>query len=303
MLEKALRASTSLYANEEGFWVMRKKVLLAIAVVLALGHSSARADKVILDVSQGATLPGTAAQGGLFYVSNTEIQPTGSGVIDPFLTIQQDGQERGFNTNVPNQLDNKRENAPGPPGKTRSVQLGEIGSVTIDNVEYLQFLLDVNQTGNNNLSLNQVQFFVSSDPLGPGFTLTEASSTNNAVIDFGSAGQQVFQMSSSNVSGVSNLSNEVQIDSSHGSGSGDMFLYVQKSLFGSNPDAYVTLFSQFGDPNGTYASNDGFEEWAFRQSTSGPAAVPEPGTVALALTGAFGFGLAGLRRFRRRVAQ
>jgi len=32
-------------------------------------------------------------------------------------------------------------------------------------------------------------------------------------------------------------------------------------------------------------------------------AVPEPGSVALALTGALGFGLAGLRRFRRRVTQ
>lgn len=81
-----------------------------------------------------------------------------------------------------------------------------------------------------------------------------------------------------------------------------MFLYIRDDAFNVADSPYVILYSQFGKPPGDNGSSDGFEEWAvLRPEGSTPASpVPEPGTMALALTGALGFGLAGFRRFRRR---
>jgi len=268
--------------------------LAAAAVVLALAGSSGRADTV-LDVSSAApkTLDGTAFTGGGFVVSNTTQQPTGTGVIDSFLRVQETGQERGFNTGAatpPQILDDKAGNF------TRPIQLSEVPVVTINGVQYREFLLDVNQVMNGKISLNQVQIFQSSaDVGGSSFTLQEATSTKNASISFSNA-SLVFQMSNVDFSQAN--ANQVVMQSDHGSGSGDMFLYVANSLFSTDPSkAYVTLFSQFGNPTGTYSSNDGFEEWAVMPNSN--TVVPEPSTIALALSGLVGAGFAGLRRLRR----
>ena len=75
---------------------------------------------------------------------------------------------------------------------------------------------------------------------------------------------------------------EIQLDFSRnsGSGSGDMFLYVPDTAFtGYLATSNLILFSQFGSPRGTYASNDGFEEWSVLKTT--PGEVPEPASVVL----------------------
>jgi len=292
---------------------MPRTLLAIVALVLVLGRSMAQG-KTVLDVTPTAftsltqmSTAGGAATSSQFIVTNTAIQPTGTGVIDPFLTIQQTGQERGYNTDVsPSPLDTKRSGG----GFTEAIQLGHIGSVNIGGVDYLQFLLDVNQSGNGPISMNQVQIFKSLADLGSSSpSLTEATQGtgatgvdgNDAIIDFKTSGTEVFRMNNLENDGTSLDKNyEVQIDSGHGSGSGDMFLYVQNSLFGSDPNAYVTLFSQFGHPNGTYESNAGFEEWAYRQNLTPFTVTPEPATVATALSGLIPLGLAGLRRVYRR---
>jgi len=270
------------------------KPLAAVAVVLALASSSARAS-TILDVTPAAqtTITKTAFDGSTFVVSNTTQQPTGTGVIDSFLRVQETGQERGYNTSAatpPQILDDKAGNF------TRALSLKEVPIVTINGVQYREFLLDVNQVNNGNISLNQVQLFQSSADVGGSFTISDATSTTNATISFGAAATKVFQMSNLTVAAANAY--EVQINSNHGSGSGDMFLYVQNSLFDTSKN-YVTLFSQFGNPSGQYSSNDGFEEWA-TMFPQGQNPVPEPSTIALALSGLVGAGFAGLRRLRRR---
>jgi hypothetical protein len=275
---------------------MSRKLFAATAVVLALTHSWAQA-KEVLDVSKLAetSFTRTAATGGTFIVTNTEIQPTGTGVIDPFLRIQQSGQERGYNTSDTTGQP-PLDDVPPIGGFTRAIQLSAIPIVTISGVAYREFLLDVNQVANGNISLNQVQIFQSPAGVGAtGFTLQEADTTHDAVISFPSA-TQIFQMSSSLLTGTAY---EVQINSSHGSGSGDMFLYVNNTAFaGLSPTTFITLFSQFGNPPGAFASNAGFEEWATRNPTVTP--VPEPTTVALSLSGLGTLGFVGLRRLRRR---
>jgi len=277
------------------------------AILLALTQASAQA-KLVLDVTPTAdtTLSGTAAIGGNFIVQNTNIQPTGTGNIDPFLTIHQTGQESGYNTDQGLPLDTQR------PAWTNGVQLKNTTVVTVGGVQYLEFLVDVNQVANGPISLNQVQFFVSNAQLGAStsdYTLTSASQGTgptgvggaDPVISFGSAATEVFRMNFAENNGTSLASNyEVQIDSAHGSGSGDMFLYVQASLFGNNGNSYITLFSQFGHPSGTYESTSGFEEWAFREG-NGPTlqSVPEPSTIVAAFAGLVPFGVVGLLRRRR----
>lgn len=294
---------------------MSNKVLAITAFVLALANSAASA-KVILDVTPTATTidgntdPRATAQiGGAFVVASTEIQSTGTGVIQPFLTLQTNNnhldQERGYNTNAPSSqlpLDDART----PSAFVRAVQVGQLQSVTIGTTSYIQFLLDANQVSNGTISLNQVQIFLSSaDPLD-NYSLQEADSTHDAVISFPTVSPtEIFRLNDQQNNGTDLTTNkEILVDSSHGSGSGDMFLYVRSSLFGTDTTKYVTFFSQFGVPTGGFTANDGFEEWATRTGTflpPQPPPVPEPSTLASAMVGLFVAGLVARRRSRRRT--
>ena len=187
---------------------------------ITLSAGAARA-VIVLNVtpSTPTSLTGTAITGGTFIVDNTDLQPTGTGVIDSFLRIQATGQERGYNTSVGKVLDDKP-----PVGQfTRAIQLEDIPVVTIGGVDYRAFLLDANQVGNGPISLNQVELFQSAADLGTSFSLQEANSTHDAVISFTGL-SPVFQMNNrQNTPGGLTTNTEIWIDSGHGSGSGDMF--------------------------------------------------------------------------------
>jgi hypothetical protein len=261
----------------------RPLVLVAlVAGVLTLTGQVAPASTVIDLTTAGASngVGSLANLGGNFIVQQISPQSTGTGVIDSFLRIQQDGTERGFNTSVNNPpLDDKAGNF------TRALLLSEIPTVTIGGTDYLQFLLDINQNGNNKLSLNQIEILQAASDPGLNFTIAEASTTQEAVLGL-TGGTEIFQMS--NATKSLNDAFEIQMDFSlnSGSGSGDMFLYVPKSDFLSNLDN-VILFAQFGAPPGAFSSNDGFEEWAVLKPPGSIifSAVPEPSTWALAAVG------------------
>jgi hypothetical protein len=76
----------------------------------------------------------------------------------------------------------------------------------------------------------------------------------------------------------------------HGSGSGDLLVYIPNSLFGDQ--TYVYLYSMFGADE---AANAGFEEWAVREGGN-PPTTPVPAAALLALLGLTSAGC-GLRRF------
>ncbi|AGA26774.1 PEP-CTERM sorting domain-containing protein [Singulisphaera acidiphila] len=276
------------------------KGLAVIAVFLALTASSAPASTPIDLTTAGATFNLNAQLGGNFIVQQTNINSSGAGSIDPFVQLQAEGKStsaEGYNTDArPVQFD-----ANSSPQVTHSLLLSDVPVVNINGTNYRQFVLDVNPSGQgnvSNLSLNQVQIFLANtNELTGAVHLFDATSTTPPVVGFLVPNStEVFRMNDS----TSNFL-ELQLQASQNShgNTGGMFLYVPDSTFqaalATNPDQqYVYLYSQFGTPPGSYPTQCGSEEWGVLKTPPNP--VPEPSTVALALTGLGTLGLAGLRR-------
>jgi len=250
--------------------------VVAAVAAAALFSSSARAESLYLYTSDASV----TANGALFQTTN--VQPTGTGVIDPFLTIQRTGTEQGFNTDGKFQFDEKRV------AYTNALPLNSLQAVTINGVQYYQFLLDINESATDTgrlLSLNEVQVYLGN---------TDSPIANKSGGDF--AGFKTPSTLVYDLDGAGDKTIELDYKLNSGSGSGDMYMYISKAAFdaayASTGYGYVYLYSAFGDPNG---SNAGFEEWAARKGPNGGNAVPAPPGLVLA---GMGFGCLLLRRVR-----
>jgi hypothetical protein len=266
---------------------------MGAALALVAGVSSNASANTVRDLTTaGSTTTNTSASGDTFIVNQITPQSTGTGFIDSFLRIQQTGSERGYNTNTNQVLDNKDGNF------THSILLSDLAVQTVGGVEYYMFILDINQTGPNPLlSLNQVQIYANAGDPGAGCVagLDEASAGNFANLTTG-CGTEVFTMSNNTVGTDYELQLNYALNA--GSGSGDYQFLIAKSAFAGIPlTSNIILFSQFGNPNGAYSSNDGFEEWwALRGTAGGTPPVPEPASLLL-----FGMGLGLVARHARRM--
>lgn len=239
---------------------MKKTQLGAISAV-ALGMAG-QASADIVDL----TSTGSFGVINLARYEAVNVRTAGTGVINPFVRIQNGGTEQGYNTSArPTPFDEKSGNF------TRDITLGELGTCVVDGTEYLEFLLDINQSqgGNNSLlSLDQVKIFTSSVASQ---STTDVSALGTLRYDMDEGGD-----------------NWVRLDSglSTGSGQDDMRLLVPRSVMGgAAPETFVYLYSQFGTH---HDSNGGFEEWAVSGVVPGPGA-------GLALAG---IALVGRRRRR-----
>ena len=194
---------------------------------------------------------------------------TGSGNIDSFVRIQSFGVQHGYNTDYrPLEFD---ENTTAT--FTHSLLVSSVPIVNMDGIDYLEFLLDINQNGENILSMDAFEIALHNSGNLIGYSSIFASTIYN--LDSGG-------------------DNYVLLDYSlnGGSGQGDMLAYVPASLFEGLGD-YIYLYSRFGENS---AADDGYEEWAHG---IGEPVIPEPATILL-------FGIGGsvvLRRKRRRLLQ
>jgi hypothetical protein len=215
------------------------------------------------------------------FFQQIDSQSTGSGLINPFLTIQKNKTERGYNTNgsFEKGFDMTRDQF------TRSLMLSEIPVVEINHIAYRQFLLDINEPNNReeeSLSLDSLKIYQAGTSEIDSFADLQKSSL---VYDSGAAWIGLADLNS-------------------GSGSGDYFVYIPSADFSASLN-YVYLYSQFGKHSG-WESSGGFEEWAvlnnqelINPDCKDPLQTPEPGSLLLLATGIVGVGFVAIRKLKK----
>jgi len=292
------------------------RAALAGVSIGALLAAAASVSAAIVDLSPLGTQQGTI-NGGIF--SDHFLQPTGTGVFQPFLSLDSNGQVQTI-PNYPGQIE-AAYNTDGfsalymdahRPQWNKLIRLNQLAQVDIGGTKYYGFILDANEPGsqNNNgkslISVDNVRIYTSpTDNTAAVGNVTAKLETPSAL---GTLQYSVNDPTAGGSNGF-NIDNYVILDaaqentlngnSNGGSGKADMILYVPVSNF---DDAGANDYVFFYNLNGAHYSADrdlaaesGFEEWSY---IAGPSTnVPDGGaTVAL-----LGIGMLGLGALRRKL--
>jgi hypothetical protein len=243
----------------------------------------------------GAATPSDAViNGGLFEVAVT--QPTGTGVFDPFLRIQDKPAEGGWNEDYTNDPDVPAGDDAKSDPHTHSLLLSSLAVVDVDGTDYYQFTLDLQESAggpppgdiDQQISLNEIQIYIgpsanpSDDLVDPDDCATDLAACLGTLawdMDDGDEGDS-----------------SVTLDSTihQGNGTSNMTLFVPTSEF-DGLEGYLIFYTQFGDPPGDFDSNSSFEEWS---ALTGETVIPEPASLILLGTGLAS--IAGMVRKRRK---
>ncbi len=228
-------------------------ILLGIIIFCAAQNAAA------LDLS-GAGSSGFV--NGAFF-SRTASQGSGTGNIDPFVRLQHNNTEKGYNTDGVLEFDTK--SSP----HTHSILLSAVPIVNISGIDYREFLLDAAEPSGNSLTIDVLKFYL----LSAGNISGYPANFQNSALKY-------------NLDGAEDTS--VLLDNlTSGNGNADMFAYIPSSSF-SGTDQYVYLYSEFSQSGGS------FEEWAVKTNTTTNPTIPEPASHSL-----LGLGLFGFLKFRK----
>ena len=228
---------------------MKNPIFNFIAICAAFAFSLTAANAAVLDLGSS----GSGFLGGAFF-STTDIQPTGTGVFDPFLSLQNSPTEQGYNSGTGN-FDTKRE-----PQWNHEIQLSDLQATTIGGTDYFGFVVDINEPNGNKsmISLDGLKIYVSS-------TLQTSTSVDANGVFNGSLGTLVFDLGAGNT--------VLYNDKQHGSGSGDLNIFIPVSLFdGFAADSFIYMYQRWGNADDSLG---GFEE---TRLISGFVPIPEFGT-------------------------
>lgn len=245
---------------------MNAASIVSILFILIAISTPALATPIELDLTSKGS---SGFINGAKYLQGT-IDPTGTGYYEPFLRLQQNGIEQGFNTGADGVLDNKAGIW------TKDLLAAVIPTIVVDGKEYREIRLDINENNSNKgryLSLDSLEIY-----------LQDAAGINSK------AGLTNLKYSMDSAT----VDNYVKLDYTLASGSGwdDMSVLLPESIFAEAAShRYFYLYSKFGV---NFSSDSGFEEWAADPPLPNP--VPEPSTFAL-----LGAGLLGAGLIRRRI--
>src|SRR4051794_28816052 len=153
-------------------------------------------------VDLGSSRSGTV-NGAIFQTNNDH--PTGTGVYNPFLTVQNSPWEQGYNSSVGN-FDTKRE-----PQWNHEIKFSDLQTTTINGTAYFGFSVDINEPGGSKagISLDALKVFTSS-------SLQSSTSTNSSGFFNGSLGTLRYDLGNNQV---------MYNDQNTGSGGGDINIF------------------------------------------------------------------------------
>ena len=213
-----------------------RSLVAALLIAVAALFTATGARATVVDLINGDSGTITNAYGSAVF-EFTQPQPTGTGVIQPFLRVQNDPTEQGYNTSGGTPFNDMA----GP--WTHDLTFADLVTteVNLNGQLYFKLMLDIDEPGGAKslISLDQLQFYTSQTG---SLTTTDLSQLGTLRYSF-SAGDQVLMDASRN----------------NGSGSGDMFAYIPVSAFaGTSMSDFVYMYCLFGH---TDDSNGGFEEW------------------------------------------
>jgi hypothetical protein len=280
---------------------LKKKIVLShalLAAILILPSIAAFATE--LDLSGSATSGSlTGAVGGTAIFSETATHPAGTGVFDPFLTINSHGNNRiesGYNTDghTALYLDQQR------PEWNTLLKVKDLATITIGGIKYYAFELDANEPSGTEkdgsakalLSIDNIRIYTSSTDNTGAVQSDESKLENPSPL-----GTLRFALNDPLKSGSKyNITNWVKLDTTadgiadtqgHNGGSGfsDMIVYIPASNF-PNLNDYIFFYNLNGahyqaDVTGD-AAEAGFEEW---RAVVGPNTSTPDGGNTLVLLG------------------
>jgi hypothetical protein len=274
-----------------------KRALLVALVILP----SIAAFATELDLSGSATSGSlTGSIGGTAIFSETSTHPAGTGVFDPFLTINSQGNNRiesGYNTDghTALYLDQQR------PQWNTLLKVKDLATIKIGNINYYAFELDANEPSGTEhsdgspkslLSIDNIRIYTSSTDN------TGAVQSDQSKLESPSPlGTLRFALNDPLKSGSNyNITNWVKMDATtdgiadtqgHNGGSGfsDLIVYIPASLF-PNLNDYLFFYNlngaHFQADVGGDAAEAGFEEWRAVVRTDG-GGVPDGGNTLVLL--------------------
>jgi hypothetical protein len=225
---------------------MIKRTFTASLCIAAALLSSSNA--AVLDLDNGSGF----INGAFFSVNHD--QPTGTGTYNPFLTIQSNGTQQGYNSSTEN-FDTKR-----VPQWNHEIRFSDLQVTTIAGIQYFGFRVDINEPNAQNraeITLDRLQLFTSS-------TLQTSTSTDANGQFNGSLGTLRYDLDLGGDNSV------LYTDRQHGSGSGDINIFIPVEFFaGTQANDYVYMYQLWGNSD---SSDGGFEETSL---IAGITPVPE----------------------------
>lgn len=270
-----------------------KSLLLALGAIATAIAVAPTAQAIVVDLDSPGEGPVTTDLGVIW--SQTAVQPTGTGVIEPFLRVDANSSSNGEIREGYNTSEAKGNSPMDDKGGiwTHDVLVSDLAVVN----GYFVFLLDANQIGDNSangarLTLSQFEIFTNNGPADDSF---DTKAQLEAAFGPAEYNMRLDTISSNLITGVDIAVQQTHnFPSNNGSGSGDLLVFIPTSQF-TNPGTHLILYTEFGA--GNYVNNDGFEEWAH---LSAPRSVPDGG-VTLALLGSALTAIGLARRYFAKV--